>query len=101
MTIIYRQEEAYQKMSRLQRLQGDFALKVEVEVDSEKDADEAIAAGADIIMLDNFSGDRLKIAANSIKQMWADKKSFLLECSGGLTSDNVGTYINNGEFHRL
>lgn len=76
---------------------GGFALKVEVEVDSEKDADEAIAAGADIIMLDNFSGDGLKVAASSIKQRWAGKKAFLLECSGGLTSENVGTYINNGE----
>ncbi|PMD47121.1 putative nicotinate-nucleotide pyrophosphorylase [Hyaloscypha variabilis F] len=80
---------------RAAKAAGGFALKVEVEVDSEKDADEAIAAGADIIMLENFPGDGLKIAANSLKQRWAGKKSFLLECSGGLTSDNVGTYINN------
>jgi nicotinate-nucleotide pyrophosphorylase (carboxylating) len=76
---------------------GGFALKVEVEVDSEKDADEAIAAGADIIMLDNFGGDGLKVAASNLRQRWAGKKEFLLECSGGLTSDNVETYINNGE----
>lgn len=76
---------------------GGFALKVEVEVDSEKDADEAIAAGADIIMLDNLSGEGLKIAASSIKQRWLGKKTFLLECSGGLTSENVETYINNGK----
>ena len=76
---------------------GGFALKVEVEVDSEKDADEAIAAGADIIMLDNFDGEGLKVAAKSLKQRWAGKnEKFLLECSGGLTVDNVGTYINNG-----
>ncbi|KAK0100558.1 nicotinate-nucleotide diphosphorylase (carboxylating) [Cadophora gregata] len=74
---------------------GGFALKIEVEVDSEKDADEAIAAGADIIMLDNFDGEGLKVAAQSIKQRWAGKKEFLLECSGGLTAQNVGTYINN------
>ncbi|KAK6582784.1 hypothetical protein PZA11_005192 [Diplocarpon coronariae] len=74
---------------------GGFALKVEVEVDSEKDADEAIAAGADIIMLDNFDGPALKVAAHSIKQRWAGKRAFLLECSGGLTAENVGTYVNN------
>ncbi|CZR68375.1 probable nicotinate-nucleotide pyrophosphorylase (carboxylating) [Phialocephala subalpina] len=74
---------------------GGFALKVEVEVDNEKDADEAIAAGADIIMLDNFDGDGLKVAAQSIKRRWAGKREFLLECSGGLTPDNVSTYINN------
>jgi nicotinate-nucleotide pyrophosphorylase (carboxylating) len=76
---------------------GGFALKIEVEVDSEKAADEAISAGADVIMLDNFSGDDLKIAAQSIKQRWKGKKEFLLECSGGLTSENVATYINNGK----
>jgi nicotinate-nucleotide pyrophosphorylase (carboxylating) len=77
---------------------GGFALKVEVEVDSEAGADEAIAAGADIIMLDNFSGDELKIAAMNIRQRWADSREFLLECSGGLTPENVSTYITNGMF---
>lgn len=76
---------------------GGFALKVEVEVDNEASADEAIAAGADIIMLDNFDGPGLKVAAQSIKQRWAGKREFLLECSGGLTAENVGTYINNGK----
>ena len=75
---------------------GGFAIKVEVEVDSEAGADEAIASGADIIMLDNFDGDGLKVAARSIKQRWAGKREFLLECSGGLTAENVATYINNG-----
>ncbi|RFU30623.1 hypothetical protein B7463_g5725, partial [Scytalidium lignicola] len=74
---------------------GGFALKVEVEVDSEKDADEAITAGADIIMLDNFDGAGLKVAARSLKQRWAGKREFLLECSGGLTTENVESYINN------
>lgn len=84
---------------------GGFALKVEVEVDSEEGADEAIAAGADIIMLDNFTGDGLKVAAQSIRQRWLGKREFLLECSGGLTTQNVETYINNGmlltRFYRL
>lgn len=75
---------------------GGFALKVEVEVDNETSADEAIAAGADIIMLDNFDGPGLKVAAQSLKQRWAGKQQFLLECSGGLTLENVSTYINNG-----
>jgi len=78
------------------RAVGGFPLKVEVEVDSEKDADEAIEAGADIIMLDNFDGPGLKVAAQRLKSRWAGKKQFLLECSGGLTLDNVETYVNNG-----
>lgn len=74
---------------------GGFAIKVEVECQSEAEADEAIKAGADIIMLDNFDGPGLKVAAKSLKQRWAGKHSFLLECSGGLTSDNVESYVNN------
>ena len=84
------------------RAVGGYTIKIEVEVDSEKDADEAIAAGADVIMLDNFTGDGLKIAAQSIKSRWAGKdKSFMLECSGGLTTENVETYISNGEFSHM
>ena len=75
---------------------GGYTIKIEVEVDSEKDADEAIAAGADVIMLDNFTGVGLKVAAQSLKTRWAGKdKAFMLECSGGLTTENVETYINN------
>lgn len=80
---------------------GGFAIKIEVEVQSEEEADEAIAAGADIVMLDNFTGEGLKVAAGSIKKRWAGKgKSVLLECSGGLTEDNVEAYCCNGEDSR-
>jgi len=78
---------------------GGFAIKVEVEVQSEEEADEAIAAGADIVMLDNFTGDGLKVAAASLKKRWAGKgPQVLLECSGGLTEDNVEGYLCNGLF---
>ena len=43
---------------------GGFALKIEVEVQTEDGADEAIAAGADIIMLDNFDGPGLQKASS-------------------------------------
>lgn len=77
---------------------GGFSLKVEVEAQSEEEADEAIAAGADIVMLDNFTGDGVKIAAKSLKERWAGKKHFLLEVSGGLNEDNAEGYICHGEF---
>ncbi|KAI8812983.1 Quinolinate phosphoribosyl transferase [Cladochytrium replicatum] len=75
------------------RLVGGFALKVEVECRSEAEADEAIAAGADIIMLDNFDGKAIAPAAASLKQRWHGKKNFLIEGSGGLTEDNVTEYF--------
>ncbi|KXH30630.1 nicotinate-nucleotide diphosphorylase [Colletotrichum salicis] len=74
---------------------GGFSLKVEVEVQSEEEADEAIAAGADVVMLDNFTGEGVKIAAKSLKAKWAGKKHFLVEVSGGLTLDNVENYVCN------
>lgn len=75
-----------------------FALKIEVEVQSEEEADEAIAAGADVVMLDNFSGDGVKVAAASLKEKWRGKKQFLLEVSGGLKEDNVEPYVCQGMF---
>ncbi|TQN63980.1 Nicotinate-nucleotide pyrophosphorylase [Colletotrichum shisoi] len=74
---------------------GGFTLKVEVEVRTEDEADEAIAAGADVVMLDNFTGDGVKVAARSLKETWAGKKHFLIEVSGGLTLDNVENYVCN------
>lgn len=70
-----------------------FSIKIEVEVQSEEEADEAIQAGADIVMLDNFSKDNLRTAAQSLKQKWSGKASFLLECSGGLTEENLSSYL--------
>lgn len=79
---------------------GGFSLKIEVEVQSEAEADEAIAAGADIVMLDNFTGAGVKVAARSLKERWAGKKHFLLEVSGGLTLDNAEQYVCNGTFRQ-
>ncbi|SCU88021.1 LANO_0D00826g1_1 [Lachancea nothofagi CBS 11611] len=70
-----------------------FAIKIEVECQSEEEADEAIMAGADVIMLDNFSGESLQTAAQSLKQKWKGEKQFLLECSGGLKLSNIREYL--------
>ena len=76
-----------------------FALKIEVECQSEEEADEAIAAGADIVMLDNFTGEGLKSAAKSIKERWAakGKTHFLIESSGGITYETCATYFCEGK----
>ncbi|KEY73139.1 hypothetical protein S7711_04888 [Stachybotrys chartarum IBT 7711] len=70
-----------------------FSVKIEVEVQSEEEADEAIAAGADVVMLDNFSPDGVRVAARSLKEKWKGERRFLLEISGGLKSDNVAPYV--------
>lgn len=75
-----------------------FSMKIEVEVQSEDEANEAIAAGADVVMLDNFTGDGVKVAARSLREKWrGQQKEFLIEVSGGLTRDNVAPYVCNGK----
>jgi len=80
---------------------GGFALKIEVEVQSEAEADEAIGAGADVVMLDNFTGEGVRAAAQSLKARWAGTKAFLVEVSGGLTAENVEGYVCNGKVARV
>ena len=72
---------------------GGFAVKVEVECQTEGEADEAINAGADVVMLDNFTGEGVKVAAKGLKDRWKDRKTFLVEVSGGLTEENVEGFV--------
>ncbi|RYC63204.1 hypothetical protein CHU98_g2986 [Xylaria longipes] len=46
-------------------------------------------------MLDNFTGDGVKVAARSLREKWKGKREFLIEVSGGLREDNVFDYANN------
>lgn len=77
------------KAIQLARSVGGFSLKIDVEVQNEQEADQAIDAGADIIMLDNIEGDELVSASKRLKDKWLGKRSFQLETSGGITSENL------------
>jgi nicotinate-nucleotide pyrophosphorylase len=84
------------------RAVGGFSVKIEVEVDSEEAADQAIGAGADVVMLDNFEPAEVKVVARSLRQKWAGKdKKFLLEVSGGLRVDNAEMYVCPGKYNTL
>ncbi|KAF9887145.1 hypothetical protein FE257_010520 [Aspergillus nanangensis] len=73
---------------------GGFSVKVEVECRSIEEANSAIEAGADVIMLDNFTADGVREAAKKLKQDWAGKgRSFLIEVSGGLNESNAAAYV--------
>lgn len=73
----------------LTRAVSGFSLLIDVEVQSEAEADEAIEAGADIIMLDNLEGQELLDVAKRLKDRWAGKRRFLLETSGGIEEHNL------------
>jgi len=68
---------------------GGFSLLLDVEVTSEAEADEAIQAGADVIMLDNFEGEALVSTARRLKERWGGKYKFLIETSGGIEEGNL------------
>jgi nicotinate-nucleotide pyrophosphorylase (carboxylating) len=70
---------------------GGFSLKITVECQSEAEAREAIAAGADIVMLDNFTPEGCKVAAKNLK---ASFPQVLVECSGGLNEVNCTAYFD-------
>ncbi|KAI9373246.1 Quinolinate phosphoribosyl transferase [Aspergillus egyptiacus] len=75
---------------------GGFSTKVEVEVRSVEEANAAIGAGADVVMLDNFSPEGVRVAARQLKEEWKAKGkgegAFLIEVSGGLNEANAAQY---------
>lgn len=72
-------------------------MLLDVEVRTEAEADEAIDAGADIIMLDNIEGDALVSVARSLKEKWKGQRKFLFETSGNITEANLQERAINGE----
>lgn len=88
------------------RSSAGFALRIDVEVQSEDEARQAIAAGADVIMLDNLQGDELIAVARRLKSELHSSsgvqggREFLLESSGGIDLDNLtaGGHLDNGEW---
>jgi nicotinate-nucleotide pyrophosphorylase (carboxylating) len=72
------------------RAAAPHTLKIEVEVEDLSQLDEAIRAGADIVLLDNFSLELLREAV--IKA----KGRVLLEASGGITLDTIRSIAQTG-----
>ncbi len=67
-----------------------FVRKIEVEVETLEQLDEAIAAGADIIMLDNMDNDTMREAVKRI----AGKAE--TECSGNVTKERLAEIADIG-----
>ncbi len=70
---------------------GPHSLRVEIEVDTDAQLDEAIAAGAHIVLLDNMSVEEVAVAAKK-----AQSAGLLVEVSGGITLKTVGAYARAG-----
>jgi nicotinate-nucleotide pyrophosphorylase (carboxylating) len=67
---------------------------VEVEVETMAQLDEAIEAGADTIMLDNFTPEEMIAAVQRTRAKTSGKVK--LEASGGITTDSLRHYAETG-----
>ena len=80
-------------MDRVKAAGGAHYIKVEVEVESEADLREAIACGADVIMLDNQDVTSLKHLVGVARSL---KHDVVLEASGGVSLDTVRAVAETG-----
>ena len=69
--------------------------KVEIEVENKSDAILAAKLGADIIMLDNFTPNRITQTISELKKLGLRKK-VIIEASGGITAKNISKYAKSG-----
>jgi len=72
-----------------------FSKKIEIEVTNINDVLAAAKAGANIIMLDNFSPKQIEKTIQILKKMGIYGK-VLLEASGGITAENIVEFASKG-----
>ena len=71
---------------KLARKCSPFIKKIEIEVEDLKGVEEAVKAGADIIMLDNMDVETIKKAIKIIN------KQAIIECSGNVDITNINRF---------
>ena len=81
------------KAVKLARAGAHHLLKVEVEVKNLSELKEALAAGADVIMLDNMPVDKMEKAIHTIRKK---DQNIIIEASGDITLENVRKVAQTG-----
>ncbi|QHB31434.1 carboxylating nicotinate-nucleotide diphosphorylase [Yersinia canariae] len=71
-------------------------VPVEVEVESLDELQQALEAGADIIMLDNFTIPMMRDAVNTRNELAKTQSSAQLEVSGNITLETLRSYAETG-----
>ena len=89
LSIVGSVEEAIKKA----KTNMSFSKKIEVEVTSFGDALKAAEAGADIVMLDNFSAKQAKKACEALRK--SGFCNLILEVSGGINGENLLEYAES------
>ncbi len=77
------------------RQRASFTKKIEVEVERLEDAVKAALLGADIIMFDNMSPDRIREGVHLLRREGL-RDRVVLEASGGITPENLSEYASSG-----
>ncbi|MDQ3835765.1 MAG: carboxylating nicotinate-nucleotide diphosphorylase [Thermoproteota archaeon] len=77
---------------RLSRKKIGSSIRIECEARTKEEALKVVSAGADIVMLDNFTP---KLARETIKQItrMGLRKSVMIELSGGIDQRNIQDYL--------
>jgi nicotinate-nucleotide pyrophosphorylase (carboxylating) len=65
-------------------------VKIEVETTNQQQVMEAVKSGADIIMFDNCTPDKVQHLVSLVPN------SIITEASGNITLENIATYANTG-----
>lgn len=68
--------------------------KIEIEVQDQDQLQQAVQAGAEVVMLDNFEPEQVKRALQWLKSQ--DPPSPIIEVSGGISASNIQDYCLQG-----
>jgi nicotinate-nucleotide pyrophosphorylase (carboxylating) len=69
---------------------------IEVEVRNLEELEQALASGAEAVLLDNMSAEDVRRAVDRCAQVQRDGRRIPIECSGGIRLENVRAYAEAG-----
>ncbi|MFL6497292.1 MAG: carboxylating nicotinate-nucleotide diphosphorylase [Nitrososphaera sp.] len=77
---------------RLSRKKIGSSIKIECEAKSKEEALKVVSAGADLVMLDNFTPELARKTIEQITKM-GKRKDVMIELSGGINQKNIQDYL--------
>jgi nicotinate-nucleotide pyrophosphorylase (carboxylating) len=77
---------------RLSRKKIDSSIKIECEAKSKEEALKVVSAGADLVMLDNFTPELARKTIEQITKM-GKRKDVMIELSGRINQRNIQDYL--------
>jgi nicotinate-nucleotide pyrophosphorylase (carboxylating) len=91
--MVTRETSAYEAASGPRQGSAGTSLPIQIEVRDERELREALAAGAEAVLLDNMTPHEAKRCVELVRSLRAD---CVVEISGGITLDNARVYAETG-----